>query len=30
MDVITHLKRIYYFAKRTARAAVPAKDRATS
>jgi phosphate:Na+ symporter len=29
-DVITHLKRIYYFSKRTARAAIPAKDRATS
>jgi phosphate:Na+ symporter len=29
-DVINHLKRIYYFSKRTARAAVPAGDRAAS
>ena len=28
MDVINNLKRIYYFAKRTARAAVPAGERA--
>ncbi len=30
MDVITNLKRVYYFAKRTARVAVPAERRATS
>ncbi len=29
MDVIAHLKRIYYFSKRIARVAVPSKDRAT-
>jgi phosphate:Na+ symporter len=27
-DVINHLKRIYYFCRRVARAAVPAKDQA--
>jgi phosphate:Na+ symporter len=30
IDVINNLKRIYYFSKRTARAAVPAEERATS
>jgi phosphate:Na+ symporter len=30
MDVINNLKRIYYFSKRTARAAVPAGERAVS
>ena len=30
IDVINNLKRIYYFSKRTARAAIPADERATS
>ena len=30
VDVINNLKRIYYFAKRTARAAIPPAERATS
>jgi phosphate:Na+ symporter len=29
-DLVVNLKRVYYFAKRTARAAIPTSDQATS